>query len=276
MLTEEIEAGEDRVDVAALTAEDTQTPEVTGGYVFKRDRAGGADEYIYPGEAGGAFYFGAPIVPVDPQTADLVPEQLSYLVAELDSLGWALAAGDFTDPGTGRHYREIIDVDAFIDHHILNVLFKNPDAFRLSGYMYKDREGLVAAGPLWDLDRTAGSIDSRATYPTYWDASNQTEDTTKVFTYGWYGGLFNDPEFRERYWTRWAALLEGELALDKITGDIDEMAGALTESAARNQARWGRPDFAGEVAILRSWMVTRHAWMSACIAAYADPRTCPG
>jgi hypothetical protein len=276
MLTEEIEAGEDRVDVAKLKPDDIQEPEITGGYVFKRDRAGGSDEYIYPGEAGGTWYFGAPIVPVDPQTTDLETEQLGYLVDELDSFGWALAAADHIDPGTGRHYEDIIDVDSFIDHHILNVLFKNPDAFRLSGYFHKDREGQVMAGPLWDLDRTAGSIDSRAAYPTHWDASNQTDDTTKVFTYGWYGGLFADASFRDRYWSRWSELLEGELAIDRITGDIDEMETLLTESAARNQTRWGRPDFAGEVAHLREWMVTRHAWMSACIAAYADPRECPG
>ena len=165
MLAEEIKRGDERVAMARLDAEDVGYPEITGGYLFKRDRAGSGDAQLDPGRAGGAFTFETPIVLVDPESSELSSTQLDYLSNELDQLGWALAASDKRDPTSGRHYSEIIDVGSFIDLHIISVLFKNPDAFRLSTYMYKDREGLVVSGPLWDLDRTAGSVDDRARSP---------------------------------------------------------------------------------------------------------------
>ncbi len=275
-MVEEIEQGSDRVDVAKLDADDTREPEVTGGYVFKRDRTGSGDTEIWAGRAGGAFSFAAAIIPVDPDSADLERQQLTYLSNELDSMGWALAATDGVDVDSGRHFRDIIDVDSFIDLHILNVLFKNPDAFRLSGYYHKDREGLINAGPMWDLDRTAGSRDWRAQDPTHWDATNITTDTTPVFLYGWYGGLFDHAEFRTAYFARWAELLQGPLAIEAIEAHIDAMELELAAAGPRNNTRWGAAAFDSEVDHVRQWMRTRHDWISTCIATVPDPRTCAG
>lgn len=273
---EEIERGADRVDVTPIGPEDTEAPEVTGGYVFKRDRPDDDDHSLDCGTAGGTIYYQYGIQLVDPEEHELVDAQLEYLQAECDAIGEASAAADFTDPASGRHYSEIIDVDSFVDHHILNVIFKNPDAFRLSGYLHKDREGLVQAGPLWDFDRACDSTDERAWYPTWWDASNQTTDTTYVFEDGWYALLMEDEDFALAYWTRWEELLEGELSAEAMDARIVAMAAELEEAAERNHDRWGGQDFSSEITSLRAWMAARHAWISACIATYEDPRACPG
>ncbi|MBO84003.1 MAG: hypothetical protein CL927_01480, partial [Deltaproteobacteria bacterium] len=57
VVTEEIERGSDRVDVQRLDEDDVALPEVTGGYVFKRDREGEPGEGFYAGDGGGAFSF---------------------------------------------------------------------------------------------------------------------------------------------------------------------------------------------------------------------------
>jgi len=273
-LTEEIERGSDRVDIAALTPEDNTLPALSGGYVIKRDRAGDNESGFWSGEGGGAFSFGYPLVWVDPEESERTSAQQDYIEALIDDIGYALAASDFTSPNTGLHYSALIDVDAFIDHHILNILFKNPDAFRLSGYMHKDRDGLLVAGPMWDLDRTAGGNDSRATTPDEWDATSLTSDTTAAFTWGWYGGLFRDPAFRERYFTRLESLLEGALSLENIHGEIDDMVATIGAAGERNAAQWGAAEFDGEIAALKTWFAIRHGWISACIADAPDPRTC--
>ena len=271
-----IERGEDRVDVARLDADDVAEPEVTGGYVFKRDRSGSSAEEIWAGDPGGVFDFRAPIVPVDPEMTDLEDAQRAYLTDTIDALGRALASSDRVDPTTGLAVADLIDEGSFIDHHILNALVKNPDAFRLSGYFHKDREGPIHAGPLWDLDRTAGSIDSRAQDPYYWDATNITTDTTPLFTYGWYAPLFADVGFRARYWARWSELLEGPMAADAVQARIDAMAAELAEAGPRNHARWGAGSFEGEIDALSLWMSRRIDWISSCIETAADPRTCRG
>ncbi|MFT5685913.1 MAG: hypothetical protein ACI8RZ_006868 [Myxococcota bacterium] len=273
-LTEEIERGSDRVDITELTPDDNQLPELSGGYVIKRDRAGDDESGFWAGDGDGSFSFSYPLVWVDPEESERTDPQQDYIESLLNDLGYALAASDFTSPTTNRHYSEIIDVDSFIDHHILNVLFKNPDAFRLSGYMHKDRDGLLIAGPMWDLDRTAGGNDIRAIDPTPWDATGLTSDTTAVFTWGWYGGLFEDPDFRDRYFARWSALLADELSLSTILGEIDGMVEAIGDAGDRNSAQWGSADFGGEIAALQAWFTTRHGWISDCIATEPDPRDC--
>ena len=45
----------------------------------------------------------------------------------------------------------------FIDHNLLNAIFKNVDSLRLSAYFYKERGGKVVAGPLWDMDLSSGT-----------------------------------------------------------------------------------------------------------------------
>jgi hypothetical protein len=276
VLTEEIERGAERVDVVELLPTDIAEPEVTGGYVFKRDREGEGESGIWAGDGGGYFSFDEPLIAVDPEEDELVSEQVQYLARFIAGFADALVAPDFIDPHSGQHYTEIIDVDSFIDHHILNVLVKNPDAFRLSGYLYKDCEQLVFAGPLWDLDRTAGANDPRAIEPTHWDASNLTSDTTYFFTYGWYGRLFDDPDFRDRYWARWTELLQGELDIDRILDTIDLLSEDLDEAAARNTARWGSAPLQQELNGLKGWFEARHQWISSCIDQYPDPRNCPG
>ena len=276
VLTEEVERGADRVDIAELLPEHTAEPELTGGYLFKVDRLASGERGFSAGTGGGVWQFQQTFAWVDPSESDVLRVQENYLADELDGIGNALLEDDFIDPESGRRYDEILDVDSFIDHHIVNLVMKNPDALRLSAYLYKDREGLVHAGPVWDFDRAASSQDSRSFDPTWWDNQNETGDCTDMWDFGWYPGLFEDPLFADRYWTRFSALLDNELSAPNLDALILELADGLDEAAARDRAEWGGAEFRPEIDELRSWMGTRHGWMRDCIDATEDPRRCPG
>jgi len=281
VVVERIERGTDRVAITRLEPTDTVMPELSGGYLFKEDRLGTGDRGFTAGTAGGRLAFQQPFVAVEPNETELAPGQLDYLVTELDELGEALVSPGFVHPVTGRPYDQIVDVDSFIDHHILNVFAKNPDAFRLSGYFHKDREALLQSGPVWDFDRTMGCADdTRAADPQWWDASNETSDCTYVFEHGFWLGLFADPAFTDRYWARWEELLGAELSLDAVLAEIDAMEAELADAGPRNAQAW--PDypprggsFAAEVELLRDWVRVRHAWAEGCLA-LPDPSRCEG
>jgi len=281
VILERIERDAERVSLTRLDPTDVALPELSGGYIFKEDRLGPDDQGFVAGDAGGLFTFEQPFVFVEPSETDVRPEQYTYVGDQLDELGDALAAPDFIHPTTGRHYDQIIDVDSWIDHHILNVFAKNPDGFRLSGYFHKDRDGLIQAGPVWDFDRTMGcSDDSRAADPTWWDASNETSDCTFVFEHGFWLGLFRDPAFTSQYWQRWSDLIAAELSLASVGAEIDAMELALAEAGPRNHATWsGYPprggSFGSEVELLRAWISDRHTWVTLCLA-LPDPSTCIG
>lgn len=281
VVTERIERDTDRVDITRLLPTDLLEPEVTGGYIFKEDRTGPGEAGFRAGTGNGTFSFQQPFVYVEPSEAEIMPEQADYLEFVLDDLGDALVSPGFVNPATGHHYSDLIDVDAWIDHHILNVLSKNPDGFRLSGYFHKDREGLIAAGPVWDFDRTMGcSSDSRAEDPEWWDASNITSDCTYVFQEGFWEGLFSDPAFRAQYFARWGQLLGNELSVATMHAQIDLLAAQVEEASVRNYAEWSSypprgGSHAAEVQILKDWLAARHAWISGCLA-LPDPMTCEG
>ncbi|MEQ1502578.1 MAG: CotH kinase family protein [Myxococcota bacterium] len=273
VITERIERGPDRVDIAGLDLDDLTLPDLSGGYLFKEDREGPDEVGFVAGTAGGAITFDHPFVWIDPAEAEVVPAQSAYLTGALDALADSLLAGQL-DPAR-------IDVPAWIDHHLLNVWAKNPDAFRLSGYYHKDRDGAFVAGPVWDFDRTMGcAAEERCDDPTGWDAVGETdEDATAVFDYGFWGPLFDDPTFRDAYFARLAALLDGELATDRVNARIDALTAPLTHAAARNFAVWTDypprgGDLADEVAIVKSWLAARHDWLAGCLA-LPDPRQCP-
>lgn len=282
VLTERIERGSDRVDVQKLAATALAEPEVSGGYIFKCDRTGAGEYGFYAGDGGGVFSFGEPFVYVYPGEEIIKAEQASWLSDYIDDAGEAVVASDHVDPSSGLHYREIIDVDSFIDHHILNTFVKNPDAFRLSGYFHKDLEGLLVAGPIWDFDRAIGAnYDDRSGDPKWWDATNYTSDNTYVFEFGWYAGLFEDEEFREAWWDRYRELLDGPLSVEEMNLRIDAYEAELSEAGPRDLARWpeypARGSWSDEVALMRRWLEQRHAWISACVDRRpADPRDCTG
>lgn len=281
VLMERIKIAPERVAITPMTPADIAEPEVTGGYLFKRDRAGDGESGFRAGTADGAFSFDDPLVYVDPDEDAIVGEQARYLSTVINGFAYALVAPDHTYAGV--HYRDRIDVDAWIDNHILNLYPKNPDALRLSSHMYKDRDGRIVAGPIWDFDRAMGCTDDdRADNPRWWDATNQTSDTTAMFTYGWYAALFDDPEFNALYWPRLRVILDDTFSDDHVNGVIDEMAAELTEAAPRNYAKWsGYPpttgSFEGEIQALKRWMQARHAWVESCLDTWPDdPERCPG
>lgn len=277
-VVEQIKRDPQRVAITRLKATDVAGTAVTGGYLWKVDRLGADETGFFAGTAGGAIDFEQPFVFDDPNDLEITPQQRAYLSGYLDEVAEALVADDFVNPGTGRHYDELIDVTSFIDHHILNVLAKNPDAFRLSAFMHKDRGGKVVAGPLWDFDRTMGcSSDVRVASPLGWDDSDAS-DASNAFDVGFYRGLFSDSEFTAKYWARWQELLAGPLSASAVAARVDEIAAQLDAAAVeRNFKRWSyyAPPVShqNELTLLKQWLAEREQWLAQCLE-LPDPRDC--
>ena len=245
-MIEKVERGEGRVDVKRLDPEDAVEPEISGGYLFKIDR-------LDPGDSGfsaGGQGFGH----VDPKEEEITLVQKEWLVDYIDAFAAALDGPNFTDPDNG--YARYIDVDAWIDHHILNEFSKNPDGLRLSTYFHKDREDRIVAGPIWDFDRALGpDADARAADPVGFSS---------LFQAHFWRRLFEDPAFLSRYKERWFELRIGPLSVSWMHGVIARMTAEITEGAGRNFAKWtilpadGWPT---EVQQFRTWVEERVLWI---------------
>jgi hypothetical protein len=257
---ESIKRDADRVDIEELTPDTNASPEVTGGYIFKVDRGGANDTQITGGSQR--------LQIAEPDADELTSAQQSYLQGYLNDMGASFGS---TDPETG--YPAFIDVESWIDVHMLNMLMLNVDALRLSSFFHKDRDGKVAAGPIWDFNISSGSRDRfgrppRPSEPETWRgiSGDRGTDFFGNGTQRWWGSLFADRDFQQAYCDRWNELRDGEFGTEHINALIDSMAEEVREAQARNEERWDEvpPEYGGwqgEVDHLKDWLATRSAWI---------------
>jgi hypothetical protein len=267
VLVERIKWGDGRVDIARLSPADNAEPEISGGYILKKDR-------LNPGEQGLRTSRGTHLAYVRPNEREITANQRKWLIDYLNRLENALFGPGFADPQAG--YAAFLDADSFIDLHLITELCKEIDGYRLSTFMHKDRGGKLAKGPLWDFNLSLGNanyLDGWRPQGWYYPLISQDQ-----YLHGWYTRLFQDPESRMRYVDRWFALRREAFATERLLGIIDGYAALLNESQARNFARWpvlGRyiwpnwfiaTTYRQEIDWMKDWLVQRLTWMDSQIA----------
>lgn len=248
---EKIKRGPNRVDIEELLPEHAAEPEISGGYMLKIDRLDPGDSGF--GAAGQSMGF------VEPKEREVTAAQKTWIRSYFDDFGRALNGPAFKDPVTG--YAKFVDVDSWIDHHILNVLALNVDALRLSTHFYKNRSGKIEFGPIWDFDRSMNSTDGRDDNARAWRG---TGDATDFFSYPWWGRLFQDPAFYARYRERWNELRNGTLSTPSMHAIIDRMAAELEESHVRNFQKWPVlpvSAWPAQITNMKTWLADRAAWI---------------
>jgi CotH protein/chitobiase/beta-hexosaminidase-like protein len=274
---EKIKRGKNRVAIEKLTPEDGTEPNISGGYIIKKDHSDQVDnpddsipmlgrstrrkESSFRSSHGSEFYY------VEPNGDEITAAQKMWLRQYVNKFEQVLYSDNFKDPKTG--YAAYIDPDSFIDHHLLVELSKDIDGFRFSTFYYKDRGGRLNMGPIWDWNLSFGNANAREGFnPEGWYWS-QLDDRQ----YSWFRRLFEDPDFAQRYVDRWGELRTNQFAIVKILTRIDELAALLNEAQVRNFRRWrvlGRniwpnafvgKSFSDEIGFLKEWIRQRIEWM---------------
>lgn len=260
ILMEKIKRGKDRVDIEALGPEDNAEPEITGGYIFKKDK-------LDSGEPTFNTSTGLTVIYVDPNGRDITEPQKTWLRSYINEFESVLNGPNFKDPNVG--YRKYIDPDSFIDIHILVEMTKNIDGFRLSTYMYKDRGGKITMGPAWDYNLSLGNAD----YLNGWIPTGWYYDLISAGDYPWWRRLFQDPWFQRRYADRWFELRGSLFSTSRLLSYIDDTARLLNEAQARNFERWKilgtrlwpnwyiAATYQEEITWMKGWLEDRLNWM---------------
>jgi hypothetical protein len=257
VLEEKIKIGDHRVQIPQLDQDDLIAPDVTGGYLMKIDRTDPGDSGFYAANQSINY--------LDPKEFEIETParapQRSYLQSYMDAFGAALYSTNFRNPTNG--YRAYVALDSWIDHHLINVLTFNVDALRLSAYFFKQREGKLHFGPLWDFDRALNSTDGRDANPRVW-RSQSGDLGTDFFNYTWWNRLFMDPDFFQEYIDRYQQLRTLDFSTTNLWRLTDDLANQVRKAQPREQARWGvtpRGGFQGEVNSLKSWLSNRVDFM---------------
>ncbi|MFA4839238.1 MAG: CotH kinase family protein [Candidatus Neomarinimicrobiota bacterium] len=277
ILLEKIKRDKNRVNISKLEAPDITGDDLTGGYIIKLDKTDG--ENVGGWNSSSSIYYQYHY----PKPDEIVRQQKQYIQQFIAHFENVMAGSDRANPETG--YPSIIDIDSFVDHFILIEFCRNIDGYRLSSYLYKDKnskDGKMYAGPIWDYNLTFGKAwyVSDRNYYTGWEVDHNKRlpyDAPKI-PY-WWENLARDHGFAQRAAEHWAVLRDGVLDIDSLNNRIDRMAELIADARVRNSVRWPEMGdavaYANEIIYLKSWIRNRVSWIDANIASLspiqADP-----
>jgi hypothetical protein len=264
---EKIKRDENRVDIKELAPAHSNEPEITGGYIIRKDWAESPHFNTVTGMK---------LEYREPKAEEITEHQKDYIKGFIDEFETVLYGGDFMNPVDG--YAKYIDVNSFIDHHLLTEMPKNGDGYYHSTFMFKDRGGKLQLGPIWDYNLSMGNFGSgNLSSPEGWYYPVRTENGT----HKWFIRLISDLEFRIKIADRWFDLRENIFSNSKLLADIDRYALLLDEAQVRNFQRWDtlgrrvdynppgwtdRDTYQKEVDWLKTWLEDRLAWMDQTIS----------
>ena len=142
---------------------------------------------------------------------------------------------------TGKYFYDYVDMDSLVKVFLLQELSLNCDGFISSVYFYKDADGKMFAGPIWDQDMTFG---------TGWSKYN---DASIVDYHYLAEALIRIPAFEDavkKYYTNTFASEVRDLL--GSNGTIARQYALLKDNAAMNYTLWdyiriGNPEVAGHI-----------------------------
>lgn len=280
VLIEKIKRDKNRVDINSLNVDENSGVNLTGGYIIKIDKDTGTggdgwtSSFTPPGRNGTQTIF---FQYEYPKADDITSQQKAYVQQFMTDFEFTLKGTGFADPVNG--YARFIDTESFIDYYIANEVSKNVDAYRLSTFMYKEKDsdgGKLNMGPIWDFNLGFGNAN-------YCTQGNPEGWVTKFNTICpqdywlipfWWDQLMLDPAYRTKLAARWASLRANQFKTDRIITYIDSVYTVLNaEAQQRNFERWpvlGQyvwpnyyvgPTFQAEVNWMKDWITNRLNWM---------------
>jgi len=279
IFTEKIKRDDNRVDISKLEPTENSGDALTGGYILKFDKFDGAVSYgfpsAYPSTPGG-FPGGTTYQYHVPKPDEITYEQKVYIQNYIAGFENLMASPGFADPVTG--YASILDVPSVLQMIFIQEISRNVDGYRLSTYMYKDRDSIdsrLHLGPVWDFNLGFSNADY-CIGPDYQGWAINFNDFCPGdywVVHFWWRKLWSDLAFRQQMRDEWVALRADKFSNDNMLGVVDSLETLLQEPAQRNfsqwpilnQYVWPNPAVMGshhaEVQRLRSWLESRLIWM---------------
>lgn len=266
------------------TIELTEPDDLSGGYLIELN-------HNYLDEASG-FYTRKNVAfnVKSPEWAgqDAMAYISEYYQAFEDAVYATDSQGNYTgyNEETGKYFYDYVDMDSLVKTFLLQELALNPDGFVSSLFFYKDADGKMYAGPIWDQEMTLGTGWTKYLAP---DVNYEYHYLAEA--------LIRIPVFRsavESYYTDTFSPAV-EALVEEDAGYIDANAALLKDSAAMNYMLWdyirvGSPSASGHiwenasyaavVSDMRDWITARMALLDEAFAKTQEcvvtPDTVPG
>ena len=284
---EKIKRDNNRVDISKLEPDETSGDDLTGGYIIKVDKWDGENNDGWLSDPPLPENYGTWYQYHYPKPDEIVQEQQNYIIDYITDFENLIASESYNEPDSG--YYNFVNLESFIDVSIINEISKNVDAYRLSAYMYKDKDsedGRLTMGPIWDYNLAFGNADYfEGQDNTGWvlDINLPSEDPFWI-PFWWYR-IWDDETFRNAFNQRWQELRQTVFSEEYIMNMIDSTIAVIDEAQVRNFQRWPILDeyvwpnayvggsYENEIDYLTDWITARLDWMDEqTMSANDDPQ----
>ncbi|NUN08963.1 MAG: CotH kinase family protein [Ignavibacteriaceae bacterium] len=285
VLFEKVKRDANRVNIKKMEPGDISGDALTGGYIIKIDKLDGetndgwySDYLPFPQSSLKIFYQYH-----YPKPEDIVTPQKNYIQNLIFNFETTMKySQNLSDSLTG--YPRYIDDASFVDFILVNELTKNIDSYRLSTYLYKDRDSRnpkLYAGPVWDYNLAFGNANYYEAWLTNgWYMLHVTDfqnigPDEYFLTPFWWRRLFDHPPFRNKTYARWQQLKVNVFSPARINGIVDSLANLLDEAKTRNFIKWPvlgewvwpnyfvGQSYIEEIQWIKNWIISRYNWMDA-------------
>lgn len=187
------------------------------------------------------------------------------LTTRWQSVENAILAEDGIDPVSGKSWKELIDLDSWVEKYLLEEIFGNQDGGAISQFYYYDPSldtTRIFAGPIWDYDMAMGGHDTWLRGYTDYLIMNREYKEEGMYT-PWHHALYGKEEFRNRlvelYMQKFLPAME-----DFLEQKFDSETGLLLQAHVQDACRWGYDwnKVSREIAYMHSFLTERLAFLS--------------
>ncbi len=290
VLMEKVKQGKNRVPISDLYPTENSGDDVTGGYLLKIDKTSGSPSTTWKSNytSGITATQKCEFQIEYPQYGIITQQQLIYIRDYINNWEKKLMTEDMNDPKAS--FRDYMDVSSFVNYFILNEVTRNVDGYRLSTYLYKDKESLggkIKMGPAWDFNIAFGNADYLNGWKTDGFVYKAMENDGGKNDYWqvpfWWNKLIQDASFRKSLATRWKTVRSSFLNTNTLFATIDSAQVALKDPLSRNFQKYplmGKkiwPNYyvgatlSDEVNWLKNWIQGRLVWLDAQMAVFDSP-----
>lgn len=268
MITDQIEAGINRVNIEKMDTIDLTEPTISGGYLFERDG-------WYTKET---VYFltsrSVPFTVKEPDPEVLQAAQKTYLSNFVQGFENKLFSPNWKDSLEG--YRAVLDTASFLRWYIASELTGNIDCF-WSTSMYKRRnDPKIYYGPLWDYD-IAFNNDKRRYDISRVRMNDLTSANGAFGNRTWMNQISTDPWFKVAVNNLWKEIIAKDVKT-RLQFYVDSLVTVLDASIKKNYERWPTintlvynewykyPTYQEYVSVLKTYIDTRVDFLTTSFA----------
>ena len=243
-LSENVKIEKSRTNIDKLdekVAELSGDPNITGGYLLsfysENQNADEPASTVFTTKAGQTLINDTPSYKSEDELTVGEKAQREYIRNYIQTLEDLIMTEGGIDAATHKKIADMMDLQSAADCWWINEFSENIDAFSTdSTFLYKERNGKLFWGPLWDFDMAWGE-------PQYEFSESENPNGFTVTNCLWLDTLRdNDPEFDKLIIQRWSVF---DKALTELTADggiLDQYRDELKLSQQADYKKWHADD----------------------------------